>query len=690
MKLFFVTLLAAFAAGDDGESYIEEQLSKIKSIDAPFTTKRPPVEGSGSISWKTRTFSDKQENFVLVRSQTEYCDDIQLISMMRFNGKTKMWTETIIDDAYAKRASIKNQGGNTFQVTVSDVTKNDRWFYVLYSTNDPFDGVIIEVDDYMYQANIYNGKVGAKYHKMGDDWLLFGYQEATEAVTDLKISNGVPFTAATAAQKSSAGIPDSVSAIVAKRPSDDWFSTNRALDTLTVSTGFSSETVLRFFDLADAKSEISPVLVGWEVTIKCGPIPPSADEVEVFSRGKKMETTIMGREHISASTIGADGYIRLAKVKATEEMDAKVGAVSCRFYSSDDRILGMSKPTSYAVHSAESPRPNFEAQYKLPNCGLDVASNAQEVAYCQVPDGEKSSVFPPVQLQWEITRSDGTKFTYPEVPKETMYLALSVKIDESLRGAKATCLDWRSGDPSQPATYSVTEPGRTLPSNSGTGISVRQYTQNVVINIKNNDVTCTSDVFGTQTAAENECSDVQKWNEADTTICPYTKTFGNVTCSAEMTNGETKTQNYDNKDCIENLDDITEIINGLGMGSIIAIVVGILGVIALIVALFCWCCGPKASASYEVKNDPETVVIRPNRSIYETNPPKVEQQEEHVLLTVGEENEARENQITDLNSSFLSHQNEDIQNIDHEVVDIFNSTGTTGSQTGSPTPSKVI
>jgi len=206
MKLFFITLLAAFVAGDDGESYIEEQLSKIKSIDAPFTTKRPPVEGSGSISWKTRTFSDKQENFVLVRSHNEYCDDIQLISMMRFNGKTKMWTETILDDAYSKRASIKNQGGNTFQVTVTDVTKSDRWYYVMYSTNDPFDGVIIEVDDYMYQANIYQGKVGAKYHKMGDDWLLFGYQEATEEVSDLKISNGVPFTTATAAQKKFRGI----------------------------------------------------------------------------------------------------------------------------------------------------------------------------------------------------------------------------------------------------------------------------------------------------------------------------------------------------------------------------------------------------------------------------------------------------------------------------------------------------
>jgi len=291
-------------------------------------------------------------------------------------------------------------------------------------------------------------------------------------------------------------------------------------------------------------------MVGWEVTIKCGPIPPSADEVEVFSKGKKMETTIMGREHISASTIEGD-YIRLAKVKATSEMDAKVGAVSCRFYSSDDRILGMSKPTSYAVHSEESPRPSFEAEYKLPTCGLDVSANSQEVAFCQVPDGQKSNVFPPVELQWEITKSDGTKVVYPEVPKETMFLPLSVKIDESLRGAKATCLDWRSGDPAQPATYAVTEPGRTVPSNSGSGINIRKYTNNVVISIKNNEVTCTSDMFGTETAAENECSDVQKWNEADTTICPYTKTFGNVTCSAEMTNGQTKIQNYDNKDCIE-------------------------------------------------------------------------------------------------------------------------------------------
>lgn len=96
------------------------------------------------------------------------------------------------------------------------------------------------------------------------------------------------------------------------------------------------------------------------------------------------------------------------------------------------------------------------------------------------------------------------------------------------------------------------------------------------------------------------------------------------------------------------------------------------------------------SKTLKVKNDPETVVIRPNRSIYETNPPKVEQQEDHVLLTVGEKNESREDQITDLNSSFLSHPNEDIQDIDHEVVDIFNTTGTTGSQTGSQTPSKVI
>merc|ERR1711957_204453 len=108
---------------------------------------------------------------------------------------------------------------------------------------------------------------------------------------------------------------------------------------------------------------------------------------------------------------------------------------------------------------------------------------------------------------------------------------------------------------------------------------------------------------------------------------------GNVTCKAVMVDGSFMEKQWENEDCIDNIDD-------LGIGSIIAIVIALLAIIALIIALFCWCCSRSTAQAYEVtKTDPETVEIRQNRSIYES---QAKTDDEKVVLTVGEENQNNE------------------------------------------------
>ena len=109
-------------------------------------------------------------------------------------------------------------------------------------------------------------------------------------------------------------------------------------------------------------------------------------------------------------------------------MAYKKGGLACRFYGGD-RVLGLSFPKTYAVHETESPRPTFTAEFLGKECGL-ADGVEQEIAKCQVPNDQMANVFPPVYLQWEITKNDGTVFKYPDEPQMTMALPLSMTVQQ--------------------------------------------------------------------------------------------------------------------------------------------------------------------------------------------------------------------------------------------------------------------
>lgn len=164
-----------------------------------------PIQGAGSIAFTTKSFTQHQETFVLVKSpKQEFKSPYNILAKIRI--KTGLDTD-IYDSDYNGRIVVTSAGERQFNVEVTGVDDTD--FYVIFSITDPFDGPIeTEVDDYMYQANIYAGEVGVEYIKIGDQWLLFGYQEAT-STADLSFSAGLPFSLASSDQIAAAGLSHS-------------------------------------------------------------------------------------------------------------------------------------------------------------------------------------------------------------------------------------------------------------------------------------------------------------------------------------------------------------------------------------------------------------------------------------------------------------------------------------------------
>jgi hypothetical protein len=59
-------------------------------------------------------------------------------------------------------------------------------------------------------------------------------------------------------------------------------------------------------------------------------------------------------------------------------MVGKAGGLSCQFFDGGDNTVGMSIPQAYAVHDAETPRPNIEVVFTNPSCGFDASGNSQD------------------------------------------------------------------------------------------------------------------------------------------------------------------------------------------------------------------------------------------------------------------------------------------------------------------------
>ena len=79
---------------------------------------------------------------------------------------------------------------------------------MVFAITDPMKGKIdVEVDDHMHRANVYTGDIKAKYTKVGDEMLLFAYQQAS-GVADISTKDGVIFDAASEDEKAAAGLAD--------------------------------------------------------------------------------------------------------------------------------------------------------------------------------------------------------------------------------------------------------------------------------------------------------------------------------------------------------------------------------------------------------------------------------------------------------------------------------------------------
>jgi len=549
MKFGVAIQLFALCLGDessDTKKFIKDSINKIPEIDAPSNVDTQNLDQQGPIQFTTKSFHEHQETFVLIKSSTkEFTTPYNIIATIR--TKTGLRT-TFFDHAYEGRIFSSDEGNGQFKIKIADIATDDLDYYLMFSMTDPFDGsVTVDVDNKMYTANTYTGTVGAKFITVGGDRLLVAYQESSRPAT---ISTGLPTRALSADERSTAQISASASAVVIERPNDDWFqvSANRDNKYMTISTAFSNIKVLRFSNKADVLQKTTPVLVGWQIDFSCGPVPSDADEVELVA-GSNGEISVVGRASVSSMTRSGDN-LEFNGMEAKSDMTGKKGGLACRFFSNDGRDIGITTPTAFSIHDTTSPRPNFEANFLQKECGLEDGV-VQEVAECKVPDGEQGNVFPPVFLQWRMTRYDGSEVFQPEEPIKTMYLALNINVTEQAdSGATFTCIDWRMADPrSGGASWNEDSKSTTPLANNG-GFRFREKTElPFLIDYENKDHMCQSREFAADTINENPCSDIASWEEPVIDICQSTKSVGTIKCTANLVNGGSIEQTWKNDEC---------------------------------------------------------------------------------------------------------------------------------------------
>lgn len=553
MKFCLLAHIAAVAvAQTDNEIYIKKSIDQIATVASPGQTKKVDINESGPLSFTTKSFHEHMETFVLVKSADgSFASPYNLIATIR--TKTSVSTK-VFDAEYENRIAVSGMG-NSFKVIIADVSASDTNYYLVFSLTDPMDGPVrTEEDSAMYRANVYTGTVGAHYAKVGADWLMFAYQEATLSA-DFN-AHGLSMRPATAEEKTIAGITAN-QAVVLNRPGADWFqiAENRNNGLLKIESPFSNTEIVRPFDETDIQSDAEPVMVGWQIDFSCGPVPPGTSDVELVA-GTDGASRVVGKQPVGSIPRDNLDHLDFKSIEATFDMAYKKGGLACRFFGGD-RVLGLSFPKTYSVHEMESPRPTFTAEFLGKECGL-ADGVEQEIAKCQVPNDQMANVFPPVYLQWEITKNDGTVFKYPDEPRKTMALPLSMTVEQEYltkinengqnEPVKFECVDYRESDP-RTGSAPVME-GRTAPTNTA-DFQFRRKTESLTIHYDlMPEQMCKSDKFNADTVNEDPCSDVRKFNEPVIHMCPATKTTPMyINCTAELVNGTTIYAPFQNPDC---------------------------------------------------------------------------------------------------------------------------------------------
>jgi len=542
MRFFTLVLQTALVVADlSHEDRVKTAFNQIASITAPGNVKEVPLDGSGTLRIETKTFSPQQESFALVKSDSnEFKSPYNFVAFIRDKNAVKVH---VFDPAYEGRVSV---GGSDkkFQIDIHGVDQSESSFFCVISINDVLDEKpSLEVDQSTYTPNVYSGSVGAQY--LGRD-VIVAWQDADKKAK-INFDNELITRPATDDEKAQiSGLSASATVIAADRPSDDWFSvsSHREAKFITISTSFSSVKVLRFFNAQDVASKLEPVLVGWNVDFSCGPVPDAAVDIEIKA-GNGADIVSVKKEKLSSVTV-TDGYVQFPSMKATPEMDNKAGGLFCVF-SNGPSILGISAPTVYTIHSAPSPRPNFDVKFNTHDCGL-VDDIEQEIATCHVPKDQIKDVFPPIYLQWEVRLADGEIQKFPAAPEKTMSLALSVVANRAIySGASIECVDYHVTDQNEDLSSATVS--RTSPSN-GANFEFRKLTDHLTFDIATGK--CSSNYFGRDTATENKCSDVQSWEEPVIGFCPATAdTPGHVNCTANMLNGKSLSYSWQNPECTD-------------------------------------------------------------------------------------------------------------------------------------------